>query len=150
MSNVQIVAKLSAKKVCGKIKKPEKKTVLMQIFGVATGTKSGESNFGGWVALTGQFRATNLETGEIYQSGICYLPNTALNLIIPMLAKDGVDGLEFAFNIGVIPADNAFGYEYYVEPMLEPKENDPLEMLAKRVSQVALPAPEKAKEKAGK
>lgn len=147
---MNIVSKLSAKKVCGKIKKPDAKTPLMQVFGIATGIKTGESNFGPWTALTGAFRATRLSDGEVYQSGSCFLPKMGTELIAPMLKKEGVDGLEFAFNIGVVPSDNAIGYEYYVEPMLEAKENDPLELLQKRVTQAALPAPEKAKEKASK
>jgi len=141
--SLNIVTKLSAKKVCGKIAKPEKKTALMHVFGIATGIKTGESNFGPFTALTGAFRATRISDGEIFQSGLCFLPKMGTELIAPMLAKEGVDGLEFAFIIGVVPAENAYGYEYYVEPMLESKENDPLELLAKRVSQAALPAPEK-------
>lgn len=148
--SLNIVSKLSAKKVCGKVSKPEGKTPLLQVFGIATGIKTGESNFGPWTALTGAFRATRIKDGEIFQSGTCFLPKMGTEMIAPMLKKEGVDGLEFAFNIGVVPSDNAIGYEYYVEPMLEAKENDPLEMLAKRVLQAALPAPEKAKEKASK
>lgn len=147
MSKVTIVSKLSVKKICGKVKKPEGKVMLMQVFGIATGTKSDESNFGPWTALLGQFRAVNLETGEVFQSGVCFLPNTGLNLITPLLKKDGVDGLEFALNIGVIPAENTVGYEYYVEPVIEAKDNDPLEILSKKVAQVALPAPEKEHKK---
>lgn len=140
--SINIVSKLSAKKVCGKIKVPSEKTVLMQVFGIATGIKTGESNFGPWTALTGAFRAKRISDGEIYQSGACFLPKMGTELISGMLKKDGVDGLEFAFMIGVVPSDASIGYEYYVEPMLESKENDPLEMLAKRVDQAALPSPE--------
>ena len=142
--SLNIVSKLSAKKVCGKVPKPDDKMPLLQVFGIATGIKTGESNFGPWTALTGAFRATRLKDGEQFQSGVCFLPKMGTELIAPMLKKEGVEGLEFAFNIGVIPSDNAIGYEYYVEPMLESKENDPLELLAKRVAQAALPAPKRA------
>lgn len=138
---MQIVNKLSAKKVCGTLSKPEKKTAILQVFGIATGIKTGESQFGPWTALTGAFRATRHVDGEVFQSGTCYLPAMGTEMIVPMLKKEGVDGLEFAFNIGIVPSDKPIGYEYYVEPMLEAKENDPLELLAKRVSQAALPAP---------
>ena len=148
MSKVTIVSKLSVKKICGKIKKPEGKVMLMQVFGIATGTKSDESNFGPWTALLGQFRAVNLESGELFQSGVCFLPNTGLNLITPLLKKDGTDGIEFALNIGVIPAENSVGYEYYVEPVIESQENDPLEILSKKVNQAALPSPNKDAKKA--
>ena len=145
---MQIVSKLSAKKVCGKIKVPEKKTPLMQVFGIATGVETGESTFGPWTALKGAFRATRTLDGEQFQSGTCFLPKMGSELIVPMLKKEGVEGLEFAFHIGVVPAENAIGYEYYVEPMLESRENDPLEMLAKRVSQATLPAPDKGERQA--
>lgn len=143
MSKVIIVNKISARKICGKLKAPTEKTMLMQVYGIATGTKTGESNYGPWHALTGQFRAVHLESGELYQSGVCFLPKMGTDLIVPLMAKDGTEGLEFALNIGIVPADNAFGYEYYVEPVLEAKENDPLEALGKKVNQAALPAPKK-------
>lgn len=143
---VTIVTKLSAKKVCGKVSPPTTKTPLMEVYGIATDVKTGESNFGPWVALIGRFRATRLSDGEVFQSGVCHLPRMAIELITPLLNADGADSLEFGFSVGVIPAENAFGYEYYVESMLEPSESDPLEMLTKRIGQVskaALPAPVK-------
>ena len=143
MSKVTLVSRISAKKICGKIKKPEGKTSLLQVFGIVTDIKTGESTYGPWVALTGQFRAINLETGEMFQSGVCFLPKMGTELITPLLKKDGTNGLEFALDIGVIPAENNTGYEYYVEPVLETSENDPLEILSKKVKQAALPAPEK-------
>lgn len=148
MSKVTIVSRLSAKKICGKINKPEGKTPLLQVFGIATGTKTGESTYGPWVALTGQFRAVNLETGELFQSGVCFLPRMGTDLVTPLLKTDGVNGLEFALNIGVVPSDTNTGYEYYVEPVLQAGESDPLEALQKKVTQASLPAPEKESKKA--
>lgn len=147
MSNVNLITKISPKKIMGKINAPKEKTFLMQVFGVATGTKVGDGNYGPWEALTGQFRAVNLETGEIFQSGVCHLPTVALNLIIPRIKEDSVNGVEFAFNIGVVPADNKVGYEYIAEPLIEAADNDPLELLAKKVMNL-LPAPDKKGKKA--
>lgn len=141
-----IVNKISAKKVCGKVAPPSTKTPLMEVYGIATDVKTGESSFGPWVALIGRFRATRLSDGEVFQSGVCHLPRMAIELITPLLNADGADSLEFGFAVGVVPADNPFGYEYYVESMLEPSESDPLEMLTKRIGQVskaALPSPKK-------
>lgn len=146
MSNVEILTKLSVKKVLGKIENVTEKKILMQVFGVATGVKTGDSNYGPWEALTGQFRAINLETGQIYQSGICFLPQVALNLITHRVKEDSVNGVEFAFNIGVVPADNKAGYEYSCEPLIEASENDPLEVLQKKMSNL-LPSPDKGKGK---
>lgn len=150
MSNITIVSKISAKKVCGKIAKPDNKTPLMQVFGIATGAKTGESSFGEYMSLLGQFRATNLATGEVYQSGVCFLPNMGVNMVAPMIAKEGVEGVQFALFIGVVPAENAFGYEYYVEPIMQASESDPLEILAKKVTQTLLAAPEAKSHKADK
>lgn len=140
MSKVNIVSKISAKKIVGKVKKPTETVYHMQVYGIATGTKAGESNFGPWTALTGQFRAKNLETGEVSQSGVCFLPEIALNLITPKLDAKNVEGVEFALNIGVTPANNSVGYEYVVTPVIAASENDPLEQLETKVNKV-LPAP---------
>ena len=142
---MQLMTKLSAKKLVGKIEKPKDKVTLFQIFGIATGTKNGESNFGAWIAFTGQFRAIRVSDGEVFQAGMCFLPAMATNLMLPAVNKEGTNGVEFAFNIGVFPADNLAGYEYFAEPMIETSETDPLEQLAKKVSQAALPAPSKKK-----
>jgi hypothetical protein len=150
MSNITIVSKISTKKVCGKIAKPDKKTLLMQVFGVATGTKLVPSPFGEAMGMLGQFRATNLVTGEVFQSGVCFLPIMGLNMVAPMIAKEGVEGVQFALLIGVVPAENAFGYEYYVEPIMQASESDPLEILAKKVTQTLLAAPEAKGHKAGR
>lgn len=143
MSNITIVTKISVKKILGKIKPPTEKTYLMQVFGIANGTKTGTSQYGEYTALTGQFRAIKLDTGEVYGGGQCYLPNIALNLVLPAMKGEGTNGVEFAFNIGVYPAENAFGYEYCCDPLMVTSDTDPLEILQKRLA--ALPAPDKKK-----
>lgn len=140
------VTKISVKKVCGKLTPPTEKIALMEVFGMATEMKTGESNYGPWVALLGRFRAIRLTDGEVFESGTCHLPRLAIELVTPYLKKEGVDSLEFGFIIGVVPAENAYGYEFYAESLSEPSESDALEVLAKRVSRASvstLPAPSK-------
>lgn len=142
MSTLAILSKISMAKVVGKIKKPTEKTYLMQVFGIANGIENGTSQYGNWTALKGQFRAVNLESGEMFQAGECFLPNIALNLVQGALTDEN-KSVEFAFNVGVYPADNAFGYEYCCDPLMAAAETDPLEIMQKKLA--ALPAPDKKK-----
>ena len=144
-----LVNKISVKKVCGVVEVPTGKTQLMEVHGIAVSFKTGESHLGPWTALEGRFRATRLSDGEVFDSGTCHLPRMALELILPILKSAEAGSLEFAFIVGVVPATNAYGYEYYVESMLEAKESDPLELLTKRVAQASaskssLPSPKPA------
>lgn len=132
-----IVKKLSIKGILGrKPKVPEDGKVnwLVQFIGVATGMKTGSSNFGEWTALTGSFQGVNMETGDVMRSGMCFMPDVALNLITPALGQKDTKGIEFAFNIGVKADEKStIGYVYVAEPVLEASENDPLEMLTKKL-----------------
>lgn len=141
MSKFDLVSKISVKKVMGakpRAPEPGKSEMLMQVIGVATGTKVKDTDFGQSIALLGSFQATNLKTGKVYRSGVCYLPNLALDLIAPQLSDKDTKAVEFAFNIGVVYDEgSATSYVYFAEPVIAPGENDPLEMLTKK-----LPAPE--------
>jgi len=142
---MQLLTKLSAKKLIGKIEKPTKKTALFRVLGIATGVKTGESTYGPWVAFLGQFRAIRNSDNEVFQAGQCFLPAMASNLMLPVVNQHGDTGVEFAFDIGVVPAENAIGYEYFAEPIVESGETDALAALQKKVDAKALPAPEKHK-----
>jgi len=48
-----LVRKISAKSVCGKVEKPKKATPLFTVIGIASKTKSGQSDFGPWTSLLG-------------------------------------------------------------------------------------------------
>lgn len=139
-SKFTILSKISVKSVLGhKVKTPEKSEMLIQVMGVATGIKTGESDKGPWTALLGSFQAINMQSGNVYRSGVCFLPNIVLNLILPKLLEKESKSIEFAFNIGVAPdEESAVGYVFIAEPIFDAAENDPLEMLTKK-----LPAPKK-------
>ena len=108
------------------------------------------------IAFLGQFEGVNLITGEVFNSGRCYLPTAAQDL-----ARGAVDSLEdgqgyviFGCSIGVIKsAKSAVGYQFVVDVPREPEAQDALsEIRALMASEdqegpPALPAPKKAKGK---
>lgn len=129
-----LVSKISSKTLCGKIAAPKTgKVSLYRVFGIAEKTSRGETTFGAFTCFHGSFKAAVIdkETGEVktYRSGKCFLPDIAGNLLSAAVdANEG--GVEFAFDIGVKPAENPMGYEYTVVPVIETRGDDPLEKLS--------------------
>ena len=116
---------------------------LARIVGIARGTKTGESQYGPWTALTGEFIAEALvgpKVGQRFRSGTLFLPDVALDLVTPVLAglEKGA-GMEIGFTVGIINDETSQNaYNYTAEFLAEPAENDPLSNLAAKL----LPAPE--------
>lgn len=107
---------------------------IMDLIGIANGVQPGETDKGPYNRFIGSFQATNLKTGEVYRSGSCFMPDVAGNLILGAL-KGGASSVEFGFKIGVVKDDqSATGYVYVAEPLMKPSENDPLELLNKKVN----------------
>lgn len=129
---IAMIKKLSTPKIMGgrlRFKEGESQRDLYQIVGVASGSKSGTSDYGEWRNLTGNFAAINLVTGEEFRSGIAFLPDVALDPILGQLSM-GATAVEFGFTISIIEDDDsATGYVYTAMPLIEPDENDPLEAL---------------------
>lgn len=131
-----------------------------RIIGVASGLKTGESQYGPYVALMGNFAATRLDDkGEIavndkgerlfdVRAGQAFLPDVACNLVSPLLdnAPKGT-AVQFGFDIGVERDDTAAtGYVYVCRSLVEPAENDPLTLLmAKHMPTPKLEAPKDGK-----
>lgn len=147
---VKLIPKLSIKSVFGNVRAvmPEKNGdtsgPLVRIVGVAGAVKSGESNFGEWLAFLGQFRAINLKTNEEYSSGKLFLPGTASDMLLGAVQSSN-GGVEFAYDIGIQRDDeSSVGYTYVVNPLLQASENDPCERLFRAIGgQAQLPAPTK-------
>lgn len=147
MAKFELFKKLSVKTVCGKPKAPESNEpkYLMEVFGVAMGVKRGESNFGPWYAFTGTFQAVNMETGKVARSGVLFLPSIAGDLLLPAVSSEKNQGVEFAFRIGVKRDESStIGYTYIAEPLMPVSENDPIELLSRKMQ--ALPSPENVKD----
>lgn len=114
---------------------------LCRMYGTASGSKVGVSDFGEWTALTGQFRGLNLSTGETFDSGICFLPDVANDMVLGAL-NSGATAVDFAFDVGVVlDEDSATGYVYRASPVLQEEANPISRLEEKMAALAALPAP---------
>lgn len=156
----ELLKKMSAKSIIGNVKElarltfltdgkldpaKDKPLIMFQLIGVAKGTKTGETDYGRWVSFEGQFKATGLipdENGavESYHSNRAFLPDPAQSMLESALEHS--DEIELAFQVGIKYADNAYGYEYVVKPIFEPKETDAIAAIEQRM-QALLEAPAK-------
>jgi len=149
MSQVQVLKKISVATVFGKVDlkallaAPGETIKCMRVLGLAISQKTGLSSYGEWSALLGQFQATNLVTGEVFNGSTLFLPEVALTPILVALSAQGTRGVEFAIDVHVKYVNDAkpggSPYEYTFVPLLAPDANDPVSRLAAKV--LALEAP---------
>lgn len=145
-----LIRKISAKTVCGKIEKPVpvKGKQLYIVGGIANKVKTGDSQFGTWTALVGQFEATNVDTGEVFVAPQCFLPEPMNGMIAAALEATDKDGkrvnqsVQFAVEVGVKHAENQIEYEYTAKEIMKSDSADPLAAIRETI-QKALPAPSK-------
>ena len=142
MSEINLQKKISIAKVFGKVnaatlaKAEEGKIVVMRVFGTASGVKTGVSDYGDWSALSGMFRAINPVTGETFDSGVCFLPDVALDLIVGQL-NSGAASVDFAFDVlAALDESSAVGYSYRAVPIIQ-QENNPISRLEALISEKA-------------
>lgn len=141
------VKKLSVATVYGKVDLKEliaaagETLAVMRVIGSAVGVKEGESNFGHWRALMGQFRAVNAMSGEVFEAPILYLPEVALTPILVSLSQPGARAVEFAIDISVKYVNNnkpgGVPYEYTWTPLLAPGADDPIARLEAQIAATA-------------
>ena len=145
MSKAKLIKKITPKTVLGKIKDiahgmTEPKAV-MRIVGIARGLTTGEGDYGSWVKFKGDFTAINLLTGESYRAPACILPGIAGDLIEASVMDADNNAVEFGFDVVLEPSDSPVGYEFGAVPLIETKEETPLDALMALVSDAhALPA----------
>ena len=103
--------------------------------------KSQDGEFIKSTGLVGEIEAVNLETGEAFISGVCWLPQLAIDLVAGKLEGDEeISRVGFAFDISAkFSLDSATSYEYIVEPLLEIKESDAMSELKKALPSIAPP-----------
>lgn len=120
--DIETEKKLSAKIIVGKrIGKIDAPKDLFTVIGIATGTKTGQSNYGEWTGLRGQFEVTRCEDGKVLQAPLMILPDAA------MAALEGSAWpSQFAFLVRVVPSMNGAGFEYEVVQVVPPSPHDPL------------------------
>jgi hypothetical protein len=154
-----IINKLTVKSVYGKIKTEVAEVVdpatkektqvvvlpkevhLMRIYGQSTGYRTATSQYGDTAVFKGIFKAVRPDTGEIFTAGECCLPKSVENQLATILNDS--EGAEFAFDVHVIPAKNAYGYEYRVKsvPGVDVKPAPVIAALEAKMGMLQLAAP---------
>jgi len=160
---MQLIKKLSSKSIIGNVKKiafaefyldndleklnPEGKSELSlyTIYGVCSGIKTGTTDNGEWISFEGEFKATRDHDGEVFRAPRAFLMEPAAGML--QAALEVGDTIELAFNVSMVPANNAYGYEYRCSQLLEVKETDAIAALEKKIS-LRLDASKEAKAKA--
>jgi len=165
---MEILKKLSVGKIVGKVtsalpdsRKDVTPVQLGRVVGIAHGVKTGESTFGPWKALAGDFvfeANAGPNNGKRFRSGVLFVPDVILDLVAPAvenLAKGAAVELAFAIT-AKNDATSSVGYTYGCSFLREPAANDPITALLD-AAMPALPAPgaddkggEKADDKGGK
>lgn len=140
--NATLLKKLSVATVFGEFDKNHDAVVnsspIIRVFGIASGIRTGQSNFGDWLAFTGDFGAINLETGEAYRGPQVFIPQPAQGMLEAALQK--AETVEFSFEIGLKPSKKGtLGFEYTVRPIKEAADSDAFTALAD-MSRADLPA----------
>jgi hypothetical protein len=129
MTEITTVKKLTTKIIVGKkIGKVEARITLYSVIGVASGLKTGESNYGAWTALVGRFEAERTADGELFSAPLLLLPDEATAAPIIQAVKIH-EGVEFALIVSVEPTLSAPGYVYDVTSVVSPRRNDMLAIL---------------------
>ena len=147
-----LIRKVTAKSICGKMTAPEKAKRLFSVFGIATKTKSGSTDYGMWTALVGRFEAVNIETGEVFEAPQCFLPEPLNTMIAEALDEVVTDdegnesrvntSVGFSVEVGIKPSDVPIGYEYTTKENVKADTADPLAALRESTAKT-LPAPTK-------
>ena len=141
------VSKISSKVLCGDVKKaPDGE--LFTLVGNAVGIESGESTYGTWEAIIGDFLAD--AKGKRYKAGKAFVPSIVINAVKPYLMQSE-DGVQIAVRVGKRTDDSvAAGYVYTIEDLFPPVEDPLRDLLDAAIGvekQIAGPKTEKASKK---
>lgn len=139
---ITILTKMSTRTIGAKPtrvvdQKEDKPLPLYHVYGKARGTKLKEGNDGQMTtAILGNFEAVNLDGGEVFRSGVLYLPAGISDILETAVAKlkDDADSVDFALEICATKAQNKIGYSYVARPLLKPQASDDLSQLRELIS----------------
>jgi len=86
-------------------------------------------------ALTGNFEARNVATGETFQSSILYLPGGIHEMLENGVKKlqTEFESVRFALDIRAVTASSPAGYSYEAVNMLKPAVTDPLTAIRQEI-----------------
>ena len=135
-----VVAKLTVKTmgcVGVRAKVEGKSVILCRIGGFCKGTVVKTDQQGNAIdALVGDFVGVNVETGEVFTSGVCYLPAGMQEQVLSGIKTVGEGGaIRFALEISAKPDSNKAGYTYTGKQLEKPEGADPLSEIKSRLLQ---------------
>ncbi len=134
---MQLLNKITIKAVCGDLENAvtqEKPTLnICQVIGVVKDKEKITGQYGDSYKLKGEFKAVNLITKEQFYSANCFLPGLANDLVVNQIDSTGDNAVQFAFVIGIKFAKNKVGYEYSVQPLIKPAENNALNLIENQI-----------------
>ena len=150
-----LLKKISVKNIVGSMPSPKvgEEIALCVIMGYAKTFENKTTTYGDSTAFHGDFKGINVETGEDFRSGTCYLPDVASDLLKNALdTNPGI--IEFGFNISVVGVKGRTEgengkYEYRCTPLMKASENDPMLALENKLRDAAEAKPKLTK-KGGK
>lgn len=143
------MATIGAGKIAKRAVVEERELVVCRIFGIASDVKVKKMPNGDiFEAIVGNFEAINAETGEVFGSGILYLPSGLHERVLEPL-KNGDSTIQFGLEISAFPADNPAGYSWKAKQIVKPDQADPLAALRGPVMETfkMLPPPAESKKK---
>jgi hypothetical protein len=108
---------------------------ILDVFGIATKFKPGQTDVGEYVRFLGAFKASNLVTGDVFTSAVAIFPKVIEEPLWAAMGDEEVNNVQFAYRIGVrFDASAATKYVYTATPLTKPAENDPLAAFERSVT----------------
>lgn len=126
--SVVVARKLSVATVFGRVKIadiPDGGQIhVMRVAGVASDIDAGESAYGAWACLKGDFAAINYVTGERFVGASAFVPGAMGEMLIEQVRSGVRDDVGFALKFSVdvfvmVSPRDANKYEYVVKPVIE-------------------------------
>lgn len=109
---------------------------IMRVLGQVSGYTAGESDFGSFVKLRGNFQATNLITGEVVDSATQAILPDVVSEPVALALKGGAQAAEFAVEIDVQFVEKAATmYEFSARSLIKPQTAAPIAGLLSRLAE---------------
>lgn len=107
---------------------------LFGIAGIANRVRYGESAFGPFSELQGEFIAV-LNDGTQLKAGKCFVPDASCHGAITNTFENTGEAVEFSFNVSVVAdSESATGYFYQATEATAPKQSERLSELVGQIS----------------
>lgn len=111
---------------------------VMRVLGQVSGFSTGESDFGSYVKLFGQFLATNMVTGEETPASTALLPNE-VGEPLAAAVKAGAESVDFAVELYVEFDENAATmYKFSARSLIKPETPKPIQSLMARMESMGI------------